>query len=169
MMGFIYIKLLKIVLILSIGIFVLILGINEASARGWLKSNPLEKVGLAQATWQNSVWQVSHLPERWGQTTEKTAGLNEAWQQTWPQLTTLKDRSLAAADVAQTFVETQVIRAQPSAAASNSTMSAGGQSGPIPTLAPLEQRALDYAKYVYCRATVTEYEQLHPEVKGQSF
>ena len=160
-------KLLKLCLVAGICGLVVVLCINEVSARGLLKPNPLEKLGLAQATWQNTLWQLSHLSSHWSQSTQKGAQLSAIWQQTLPQLNTLKDHGLAAAGVAQTFVKTQVVSAQPTAPASNSTESATGSSGPSPTLAPLEQRALDYTRYLYCQAAVKDYEQQHPELKAK--
>lgn len=161
-------KLLKIGLIVGACGLVIAFGINEAAARGWLKPNPLTNLGLTEVTWQNGWWQITHVSRHWsGQTDSngETNQLSQIWQQALPQFTTLKDRSLATAGVAQTFVQTQVISAQPTGPASNSSASADGQFGPSPTLAPLEQRALDYARYVYCQAAVKDYEQQHPEVK----
>ncbi len=161
-------KLLKIALIVGLCVLIIAFGINEAAARGWLRPNPLTNVGLAQVTWQNGWWQITHLSRNWSDTSAsngETNQLNQIWQQAGPQLTTLKDRGLATAGIAQTFVKTQVITAQPTGPGSNSSSSANGQFGPSPTLAPLEQRALDYARYVYCQAAVKDYEQQHPEVK----
>jgi hypothetical protein len=160
-------KLLKIVLVIGISGLIIAFGINEAADRGWLKPNPLTKLGLSQVTWQNGWWQITHLSQYWsGKPGENGQNnqLSQIWQQAGPQLTTLKDRGLATAGVAQTFVKTQVITAEPTGQAGNSSSSATGQSGPSPTLAPLEQRALDYARYVYCQAAVKDYEQQHPEV-----
>jgi hypothetical protein len=156
MTRFLISKLVKILLLVVVCGGIIIFCINEVSARGILKNNPLEKVGLQQVTWQNAWSTISNakLPQ--------TENFTQLQNQTGDQLKTLGERSLAVSKVAQGFVQTQLISSQ---APSTTSSTNAANSSVTPTLAPLEQRAFDYARYLYCQAAIKDYEQLHPEVK----
>jgi hypothetical protein len=155
--------LLTLLIVGSCGLIILVC-VNEVAARGLIPKTQLHQAKLDQITWQNLVWQVKNLTSHAPKPASQSAQIAQVWQQANPQLTALKDRSLAAAEVARKFIQTQLFTAQKPGPAANSSSSANGQSGPTPTLAPLEQRTIEYAKYVYCKETVKAYEKLNPNL-----
>lgn len=75
------------------------------------------------------------------------------WQKFQQELGQIWERTKTAAGATQVFIRTQLFAPTPKTTGSTSA-----------TVAPLEQRALEYAKYMYCKETVSNYEKLNPEV-----
>ena len=151
----------KILLILLIGgacSWLFLISANELANRNIIPKSQLQKAKLDQVTWQNSFWQFKQLIVKAPKINQQTANLTQIWQQAGPQLTTLKNRSLNVAETSKKFVQTLLFSAQTSISASSSDPTK--QSGP--TQAPLEQRTIEYAKYLYCKETVKAYEELNP-------
>jgi hypothetical protein len=166
MTGFPLGRVLKFLLIFGVCALVIVICANEIAARGFIPKTQLQQAKLDQITWQNIVKKFQTTTSQAPSPASQSAQVAKIWQQAGPQLSTLKDRGLATADVARKFIQTQLFSAQSPAPASNGTDSANSFSGPSPTLAPLEQRAIEYAKYLYCKETVEAYEKLNPELNN---
>lgn len=80
--------------------------------------------------------------------------MSDQWQKLQHELSQIWGRTQTAAGALQIFIRTQLFA--PTQTAQNSSASA--------TPAPLEQRAIEYAKYMYCKETVINYEKQYPEV-----
>lgn len=85
----------------------------------------------------------------------------EQWQKLHSELGQVWERAKTAAGALQTFIKTQLFAPAP-------TPSSQSNSSATATVAPLEQRAIEYAKYLYCKETVSAYEKLNPGVVAPS-
>lgn len=156
-------KFIKVGLLIGIFVWVTLVCANELATRNIIPKALLQKAKLDQVTWQNSLWQFNQLIGKAPKLDRQTANLSQIWQQAGPQLNTLKDRGLTVSETARKFIQTQLFSAQaPSQIGSKSASSS--LTGPSPTQLPLEQRTIEYAKYIYCKETVKTYEQLNPSV-----
>jgi hypothetical protein len=85
----------------------------------------------------------------------------DQWQKIQQELGQVWDRTKTTAGALQTFIKTQLFAPAPMA-------SQNGSASANVTAAPLEQRTIEYAKYLYCKETVSAYEKLNPGVVSPS-
>jgi hypothetical protein len=81
----------------------------------------------------------------------------DQWQKIQQELGQVWDRTKTTVGALQTFIKTQLFAPAP-------TASQNGSASASVTAAPLEQRTIEYAKYLYCKETVSAYEKLNPGV-----
>lgn len=85
----------------------------------------------------------------------------DQWQNIQQELGQVWDRTKMTVGALQTFIKTQLFAPTP-------TASQNGSASASVTTAPLEQRTIEYAKYLYCKETVNAYEKLNPAVVSPS-
>ena len=79
----------------------------------------------------------------------------DQWQKIQQELGQVWDRTKTTVGALQTFIKTQLFAPAP-------TAGQNGSASASVTAAPLEQRTIEYAKYLYCKETVSAYEKLNP-------
>lgn len=130
---------------------------GQASQSGALSATYSSAVASGSAASQSGTSTGS------AETSTPSAGLvsPEQWQKMQHELGQVWERAKTTAAALQTFIKTQLFAPAPTAS-QNASASASV------TPAPLEQRTIEYAKYLYCKETVSAYEKLNPGVVSPS-